>query len=154
MKVAMVKHTPAGQVFWFGVPDRFVNDIHPGSRVACDTAWGQNLGVVVGSPLNEKDVKAIAIASGAKFPLRQIVAVATPVPMQDIKISKYMSCTKPRDEKISKRFLEVYHNGEFNTSVVIGKDGVLVDGYSAYLVAKELGLDSIIAIRIENQGGD
>ncbi len=150
MKVAMVKHTPVGQVFWFGVPDRFVNDIHPGSRVACDTVRGRKFGVVVGSPLNEEDAREVAVASGARFPLCQISAVATKVPMQNIKIPKYMARTKPRDEKISKRFMEVYHNGEFNTSVVVNKNGMLVDGYSAYLVAKKLGLDLITAICVDD----
>ncbi len=149
MKVAMVKHTPAGKVFWFSVPDRFVNEIHPGSHVACDTARGRKFGVVVGSPLDEEDARAVAMASGARFPLREISAVATKVPMQNIKIPKYISRTKPRDEKISKRFMEAYHNGEFNTSVVVNKNGMLMDGYSAYLVAKKLGLDFITAICVE-----
>lgn len=149
MKVALVKHTPAGQVFWFGIPEHLVNDVHPGSRVACDTARGRKFGVVVGSPLNEEDVKEVAIASGAVFPLRQISAVATKVPMQNIKIPGYMARANPRDEKISKRFLEVYHNGEFNTSIVVNKSGMLVDGYSAYLVAKKLGFDFITAICVE-----
>ena len=149
MKVAMVKHTPAGQVFWFGVPDRFADSIRPGSHVACDTSRGRKYGVVVGSPLDEKDVKTVAMASGASFPLRQIIAVAAPMSVESIKIPEYMTRTKPSDAKIAKRFMEVYHNGDFNTSVVVNEDGVLLDGYSAYLVAKQLGHNTITAIRLE-----
>lgn len=147
MKVAMVKHTPNGKVFWFGVPDRLVNSIHPNSRVACDTARGRKYGTVVGSILDEKDVKDIMVASGATFPLQPIVAVAKGIPMADIKIPDYMARTKPCDDKMVKRFLELYHTGNFKTNVVVRKDGILIDGYSAYLVAQMMGFDFLTGIK-------
>jgi hypothetical protein len=52
-----------------------------------------------------------------------------------------MGETRPHDEKIAKRFLEFYHTGQFNTDIVLDQDNVLVDGYSAYLVAQKVGLD-------------
>lgn len=50
------------------------------------------------------------------------------------------------DEKIAKRFLEFYHTGQFNTNVALDDNAVLIDGYSAYLVAQKVGLAFLPAI--------
>lgn len=153
MKVAMVKHTPAGKVFWFSVPECFEDVICPGAHVLCDTVRGITDGVIIGNPLEEEDVRDVAIASGARFPLREIYAIETKVPIRDIIIPNYMACTKPRNDKIVKRLLEVYNsgefNGKFNTRVVVDTNDVLMDGYSAYLVAKALCWGFITAIRVK-----
>ena len=60
--------------------------------------------------------------------------------------SDYMARTKPSDEKIAKRFLEFYHTGQFNTNVALDDNAVLIDGYSAYLVAQKVGLTFLPAI--------
>ena len=112
MKVAMVKHTSCGQVFWFETPEHLVGKLHPGSHVACDTARGRRYGTVVVSDLDDQDVKEIMTASGATFPLRKIVATTQNVLLSAIKIPEYMARTKPSDEKIAKRFLEFYHTGQ------------------------------------------
>lgn len=146
MKVAMVKHTPCGKVFWFQIPEHLVGKLEPGSRVACHTMRGRQYGTIVAADLNERDVKEIMLASGATFPLAKIEAAARQVLVNDIKIPEYMARTKPSDEKIAKRFLEFYHTGQFNTNIALDDSGVLVDGYSAYLVAKWLGLPSLSVI--------
>lgn len=143
MKVAMVKHSPNSRTYWFEVPEVLATKIVPNASVICNTAWGLEAGIVVGSVLNADDVRDIMLSSGATLPLKQIVAVPHEVPLDEIKIPKYMSRTKPKDEKIAKRFLEYYHTGKFNTNVTLDSNGLLRDGYSAYLVAKTLGLSSI-----------
>lgn len=145
MKVAMVKHSPHGKVYWFEVPEES-GYVYPGAHVACDTARGMVRGIVVGSVMDECDVYDIMIASGAKFPLRKIVANWRCVPLASITIPKYFKNTKPRDETIAKRFLELYNTGGFQTDVIVSDDGVLQDGYSAYLVAKFIGVSHIDAI--------
>ena len=145
MKVAMVKHSPNSKTYWFEVPEYLADKITPNTRVACDTVRGLEIGVAVGSVLNMDEVRAVMLASGAKLPLKKIVAIPQEIPLDEIKIPKYMSRTTPRDEKIAKRFLEYYHTGKFNTHVALNSDGMLRDGYSAYLVAKKIGLPSITA---------
>lgn len=75
-----------------------------------------------------------------------IEATTQKVLMSAIKIPEYMARTKPSDEKIAKRFLEFYHTGQFNTNVALDDNAVLVDGYSAYLVAQKVGLVFLPAI--------
>lgn len=146
MKVAMVKHKPYGKVFWFEIPEHLVGKLQPGSRVACNTARGRRYGTVVAADLDEQDVKEVMLASGATFPLSTIEATTQKVLMSAIKIPEYMARTEPRDEKIAKRFLEIFHTGQFNTNIALDDRGFLVDGYSAYLVAQTLGFTFLSAI--------
>lgn len=146
MKVAMVKHKPYGKVFWFQIPDHLIGKLRPGSRVACNTARGRRYGIVVAADIDEQDVKEVMLASGATLPLSMIEATTQQVLVSGIKIPEYMAHTKPSDEKIAKRFLEFYHTGQFDTNIALDGNGVLVDGYSAYLVAKRVGLSSLPAI--------
>lgn len=146
MKVAMVKHKPYGKVFWFEIPEHLVGKLQPGFRVTCNTARGRRYGTVVAADLDEQDVKEVMLASGATFPLSTIEATTQKVPMGIIKIPGYIARTKPSDEKIAKRFLEFYHTGQFNTNVALDDNAVLIDGYSAYLVAQKVGLTFLPAI--------
>lgn len=146
MKVAMVKHKPCGKVFWFEIPQYLEGKLAPGSAVACDTARGRQYGVVVAADLDVTDIKGLMVASGAKFPLRKIEATTQKVFLGSIKIPEYMTLTSPRDEKIARRFLEFYHTGRFDTIIALDDNGVLVDGYTAYLVAQKIGLPYIPAI--------
>lgn len=146
MKVALVRHGSYGKVYWFEVPEQLTNDVMIGARVTCDTARGKNAGVVVGTAVldPEQDRETLSSA-GAVLPLRQILSIKKDVLMADIKIPDYMKRSTPRDDKIAKRFLEYYHTMSFNTNVSIREDGTLVDGYSAYLVAKVLNLPFLSA---------
>lgn len=146
MKVALVKHSSCGKVYWFEVPEQLAYDIVTGVRVTCDTARGKNAGVVVGTAvLDPKQGREALLSVGAVLPLRQILSVEKDILMTDIKIPDYMKRSTPHDDKIAKRFLEYYHTMSFNTNVSIREDGTLVDGYSAYLVAKMLNLPFLSA---------
>lgn len=146
MNVVMVKHTPKGKVFWFEVPENLASRIEPGVRVACDTYRGVRSGTAVSTALNANDVKDVMAATGAVEPLRKIVNVARSISLGCIKIPSYMAQSRPSDEKIAKRFLELYHTGDFQTNITVNKDGTLVDGYTAYLVAKKVGREILAAI--------
>ena len=130
----------------FEIPEHLVGKLQPGFRVACNTARGRRYGTVVAADLDEQDVKEVMLASGATFPLSTIEATTQKVPMGIIKIPGYIARTKPSDEKIAKRFLEFYHTGQFNTNVALDDNAVLIDGYSAYLVAQKVGLAFLPAI--------
>ena len=151
MNVAMVKHGNSEKIYWFEVPARLSDAIKPGIRVACHTARGRKYGIVVGSVVNKADVHELMVASGATFPLRQIVATTADIALDSIAIPDYMKHSKPSDEKIAKRFMEYYHNKKFNTNVLVADNGLLLDGYTAYLVAKVLGLPYISGITYHPQ---
>lgn len=143
MNVVLVKHGSCGKAYWFEVPDQIVPQLLPGTRVSCDTARGKKYGVTVGSVVNSDDVMGIMQASGATFPLRKILDAAHDIKLADIAIPHHMAQHQPSDTLISKRFLEYYHTMQFQTKVVVDENGFLKDGYSAYLVAKLLGLPTI-----------
>ena len=157
MNVAMIKHKKSDKIYWFEVPDRIASVVTPGSLVICDTARGKDFGTVIGSVLDADDVKDIMVTSGARFPLRKIDSINTASPvkvqMDLIKIPSYMARTTPHDEKLAKRFLEIYRTGKFNTDVLIDNENTLVDGYSAYLVAKFLGLNFLSAHIVPKKRG-
>lgn len=144
----MVKHTTESKGYWFEAPNNLADKIHPGVRVVCDTAIGQQDGTVSSVLLSngEDDAKEIMIAAGAKFPLRKIVAVGCLIPIDAIKVPTYMSRSVPNEEKIVKRFREYYRTGQFNTRVTVDDSGVLLDGYTAYKVAKMLHLTHLLVV--------
>ena len=147
MNVAMIKHGNCGKVYWFEIPDHLADKVKPDARVVCDTARGRKYGVVVGSVVNEADVRDLMTASGATFPLRKIVGTTCDIAMDSIVVPDYMKHSKPSDEKIAKRFMEYYHTGKFSTNVVVADNNKLVDGYTAYLVAKALKLPYLSGIK-------
>ena len=46
MRAVMVKHTTESKGYWFEAPNNLADKIHPGVRVVCDTAIGQQDGTV------------------------------------------------------------------------------------------------------------
>lgn len=148
MRAVMVKHTTESKGYWFEAPNNLADKIHPGVRVVCDMAIGQQDGTVSSVLLSngEDDAKEIMIAAGAKFPLRKIVAVGCLIPIDAIKVPTYMSRSVPNEEKIVKRFREYYRTGQFNTRVTVDDSGVLLDGYTAYKVAKMLHLTHLLVV--------
>ena len=148
MRAVMVKHTTESKGYWFEAPNNLADKIHPGVRVVCDTAIGQQDGTVSSVLLSngEDDAKEIMIAAGAKFPLRKIVAVGCLIPIDAIKVPTFMSRSVPNEEKIVKRFREYYRTGQFNTRVTVDDSGVLLDGYTAYKVAKMLHLTHLLVV--------
>ena len=143
MNVVMVKHGRYGKEYWFEVPDQIASQLLHGTRVACDTIRGKKYGVTVGSVVSSDDVMEAMQTFGATFPLRKILSAAHDVKLADITIPNHMARHPPCDALLSKRFLEYYHTTRFNTKVVVDENGVLKDGYSAYLVARLLGLPVI-----------
>lgn len=146
MTAVMVKHNGEDKGYWFEVPDNLTNKLQIGTHVICDTGISRQHGKVVGTLVSngEDEVREIMISTGAKFPLRKVVAVEYHVPIEEIKIPSYLSRSIPSEDKIVKRFLEYYHTGRFNTNVTLDDNGVLTDGYTAYKVARILHLTHLI----------
>jgi len=65
------------------------------------------------------------------------------IEVSKIKITSAFSNNIPKSELITKRLEEYKKTEKFNTDIIVSKNGYLVDGYSAYLVAKMLDLNTI-----------
>lgn len=141
--VAVGHKTGQEKRYWFEVPEKLVPLIKSGTKVLCNTRYGQQSGIAKTEVLSGDEVKQLAEIEGAKFPLNQIVAVRQDVPMYGIKIGRYLTGRLPSKSKMIERLDEFYDIGVFRTKVVIDDEGWLLDGYSAYLVAKMFGMNSI-----------
>ena len=144
LHIVSVKHRPGQQKnFWFEVPEKLVPLISRGSTVLCSTRRGQQLGIAQTGILTGDGVERLAELEGAKFPLSKIVGVRQEIPMDGIKVGKWLSSNRPSKTKMIRRLKEFYDHRAFRTRVAIDSEGWLLDGYSAYLVAKMFDLKYI-----------
>ena len=65
------------------------------------------------------------------------------VPIQSIKIPYYFANKIPCNEKLSNRLNEWRKCREFKTKICVDEDMILFDGYTAYLIYKMLGYDTV-----------
>ena len=66
------------------------------------------------------------------------------IDVTSIIVPKAFKYSNPSTEKIAKRINEYRTHGKFKTPVVVGEDGMLKDGYTAYLVAKMLDITTLL----------
>lgn len=144
MNIVSVKHSTENQkTYWFEVPDDLIQRIRSGDKVICDTRRGQQRGVAVTDVWSGDGIESVAVQYGATLPLRKILGVVHTIPMNKIKISSCFKEATPRKEKLIARLNEWYEYGYFCTNVCTDQSGVLYDGYTAYLVAKMLGMKEL-----------
>lgn len=67
------------------------------------------------------------------------------VKINTIKILKFF--TKPNPEKLNSRRKYYLKNGYFRSTIVLDKNNHLLDGYTTYLLAKEMKFDYITVLR-------
>lgn len=140
-----VKHKPeSNRLFWFSVPDNISHRVLLGSRIVCDTRQGNNERGVVCQINNQ-----VLDADGVKRltnnrPIKSITGVECDFNLADIKIPSKFARSNIHEEKLQKRIEEFEATGMFNTSVIVrASDGMLKDGYSAYMAAIRLGRSTI-----------
>lgn len=137
MNIVSVKHPSGGEKeYWFEVPVGLVSQTKKGSRVVCDTIRGREFGIVNSDVISGENVEQLAIRLGARLPLKKILSVTNLMPMNKIKVPMRFIYTRPHPDKIAKRMREFYDHRAFDTDVVVDQNGNLLDGYTAYLVAK------------------
>lgn len=146
MNIVEVCHKCGGKSFWFEVPDELVDMIHEGSSVVCSTKVGNSAGIAQTSVFSGDGIEVFAVQNGATLPLKSVIAVQMDYPVSDIKIGNHMKKTRPAKKKLFERLTEYYKDETFYTRVSIDKRGYLVDGYSAYLVAKMFDIKEIPAV--------
>jgi myo-inositol-hexaphosphate 3-phosphohydrolase len=74
MKIVMVKHTDDGKEFAFYVPSELAPFIRKGQGVLCSTRHGLAYGTTTTGIIRGDGAKDVAVAHGAYFPMRPIVA--------------------------------------------------------------------------------
>lgn len=133
MKIVAVKHSADGKKYWFGVPNELANRVKPGVTVVCCTNNGLNKGIVVSNIYSDRAYK----------PTHSILDVLDKkqVKTSDIIVSKNFLRTRPNKNKLIARINEFYSSGRFDTEIMVDDDNVLYDGYTAWMVAKMLGVE-------------
>lgn len=143
MKYVGVRHAPnQTSLYWFSVPEELLDYITVGTKVICDTRKGKTEGTVerVLDGFSEGEAKQI---SGNRYPFKSVVGAMADYGVANIHIPWEMEASTPSPDKICCRMGEFYSTGTFKTKIVIAADGTLLDGYTAYLVAKMFGHDSL-----------
>lgn len=144
MNVVLVQHRGYDRKkYCFAVPDKLVSRVREGVSIVCDTRSGQKPGTAVSGVLTGEAADCAIAAAHATMPLKPILAVVEDVSIVNVGIPDYMRFHKPRKEKLIKRKQELSSMGCVTTRVYIDYDGILRDGYSAYLVCKKRGMDAI-----------
>lgn len=143
MKYVAVKHQPDNEIsYWFEVPEDLEGIVKVGKEVLCNTKRGDMPGYIVSIMDGVPQTEAMKII-GSRFPLKKLIGVATDMKLSDIYIPWKMSTSSPEPKLIAKRIDEFYAIGGFKTPVLFASNGNLKDGYSAYLVAKMFGHETL-----------
>ncbi len=140
--VGVKHHKNDDKLFWFYVPKSIADHVAKYSDVVCSTSKGNSRGVVEEIIITDNVFDAKKLIQ-RPFPLNNIVAVKTQFPLWMLSIPARFVQSKPSPEKIASRVRELYRDGRFNTMVEVNSDGVLTNGYTAFLVATMFYHDTI-----------
>ena len=70
------------------------------------------------------------------------------IKIKDIKLAEWLQPVSKRKLKIKRDYYKKH--GYFREEMILNNDNILVDGYSSYVLAKELGFKNVI---IKRSGG-
>lgn len=146
MNIVFVKHHENDQkTYCFSVASQYAKTLKKGDLVLCQTRRGIQPGILATGVISGDGAVDIARNHGATFPLKKILSPTSTMRVADIKIPHYIKKTIPSGQKIEKRIREYMKTGNFQTNIVVGANGYLTDGYTAYLAAKLLDLETLQA---------
>ena len=129
------------KLYWFNVCGPLCQYLVPNCTVTVETSGGIFKGILTKFMVSG-DHRELAQDLGY-FPTRDIRSVYSKVPMDRIYIQPSFAEHPPSDQKVNHQKHEWLKDGRFKTRVVIRSDGVLLDGYSAYLAAIKLNMPSL-----------
>lgn len=144
--VVEVRHHPdARRTYCFSVPNGLAFQIVPGTRLEVDTCKGKSLAIAAGYAVHDPEkIREMMERIGAKEPLRPVTAVSAWANPKSIDVPASFLLSPPGKQKLRRREREYMTDGKFNTRIeVTHLWHTLQDGYSAYVVAKRLGLASV-----------
>lgn len=144
MNVVLIKHnTEQSKKYCFAVPDHLLPHVKMGVNVICDTRRGNMPGVVVSDVMSgdeaDQEIERMLMECGARMPLKYISAVVETIDISDVRVPIWMEMSTPHKSKLDRRKRELQEFGYFHTNVCI-EDGILKDGYTAFLVCKNKGM--------------
>lgn len=152
MKYVGVRHKDSdSKLYWFFVPYDIANCVHKGSSVICMTRKGRQPGIV--SAILEGFSDDFVVRTLGLRPSQRVCAVIQSVELERIHVPFDMAVSNPSPEKIKTRIEEFYSGGSFNTNVEVETDNTLIDGYTAYLVAKMFD-HTYLKCHIESKAGN
>ena len=151
MKYVAVKHQPDNEIsYWFEVPYGLEDVVGVGKDVLCNTRRGDMTGYIVSIMDGVPEDVAVRIV-GNRFPLKNILAVSAEFKVSDIFIPWELTQEMPEPDEIAQRINEFYEYGSFRIPVSFTDTGTLLDGYSAYLVAKMFGHETLKGYCVSSQ---
>lgn len=144
MNVVLVQHgSQQSKKYCFEVPDSLLSKVQLRAEVVCDTRRGYTHGHIVSDVADGEAAEHMIAENGATLPLKSIFAVVDNVAIHGIRIPIWMELSKPNQYKIEKRKQELETYGCVRTKVRTDENGILQDGYTAYLACKNKGMDII-----------
>ncbi|MBR3133367.1 MAG: hypothetical protein IKG42_04810 [Clostridia bacterium] len=70
--------------------------------------------------------------------------------ISNIKVTSEFLATRPRERKLIAKAMYYAQNGRFERPVILDENNVLVDGYTTYIIAKELEMKYVPVKRIKS----
>ena len=77
-----------------------------------------------------------------------IITKSRHIPLDNIKVPKHFAESVPAPEKIAARVDAFRKTGGFDREIIVDKDNNLLDGYTAYLVAKMLNVHRVRCVKV------
>lgn len=144
MNVVLVQHRNGERQkkYCFEIDDSLASLVSPGTEVVCETLRGRQIGTAVSEVMTGHKAMELLDTPGVTLPLKRIAAVTSVVDISDVLVPIQFELSNPSKVKIRERKQELKTCGYVRTKMIV-KDGLLVDGYMAYLAAKELGMNKI-----------
>jgi len=147
MNIVLVQHnTEQSKKYCFAVPDHLLPHVKKGVNVVCDTRRGNMPGIVVSDVMSgevaDQEIDRMIRECGARMPLKYISAVVETIDITDVRVPIWMEMSTPHKSKLDKRKRELQEFGCFHTNVRV-ENGILKDGYTAFLVGKNKGMNMI-----------
>lgn len=149
MKYLAIRHTlEQTKRWWFFCPKRMEHMVSIGARVLCNTSQGETIGQIM-SIMDSVPQSEAELIIGRRFPLKPIFGVEVNMKMDKIHIPLRFFLSSPDPAEIAKRMQEWYLSSKFQDTVLFAPDGTLQDGYTAYLVAKMFGHETLRGFCLE-----
>lgn len=147
MNVVLVQHSvEQSKKYCFSVPNQLLPHVKQGVHVICDTRRGNMPGIIASDVMSgeaaDQEIDRILRECGASMPLKSISAVVENIDITNVSVPIRMEMSTPHKSKIDKRKRELKEFGCFHTNVRV-ENGILQDGYTAYLVSKNRGMNTI-----------
>lgn len=142
MYVVPVKLQNNDSEFCFTATKELFAIITPPTSVVVQTKFGEQIARVVSAPfmLNENDRNEMAAFTerfGVNLPYQPVLGVLRLATGLDEIIVPY-HFRKPKQEKLEELFFQFLKDGYFDTPFKVDENKHLRDGYTAYLIAKQL----------------